>query len=812
MKKMKQTKQSKSWIELRAGFKTHFRTHLIITPIMSFAMMLIIALFSNVQIYAQQIAGKLTNSRGESIELANVLLYRSADSTFVTGTITNQNGEFVFKNIVPKKNYLKVSCMGYYDAIYSDVVGRHVNYVLRENTQTLEEVTVTANKPIVRIREGALAFEVATLIKHRPINNAFDILGEIPGVEKMGNKIQIIGANSTTIIINNRVSSMTADQLIDYLKNIPPERVKQVELLYVTPPQYGVNGSSINLVIANDRSPVKKQKAQITLEGNQSYYFSPSASVSYSLANAHSSLNVLYSFRYDHEHPSEQMESFHQLGDDQHRVSFENATKGIYKAHHVGVSYDYDFKNKDVLSLSYNGTINRSDARRSGLIVIDEDRKISSANKSEGPSDLHHISLDYTHRNLHLGANYSFYNNKKDQFLVNTLEPTSSGILLSEVASGQITSNSKQLVHQGYVYMSNQHSLRGKQVFSYGVNARINRSNNDQSTWADESLEGGFSQKHSEYAVDGFVGWSQNLGKKVSVNANLSLEYYRAKIKAGTVEQTLWKNWEVYPTLTLVYKIAPMKTLQFSLLSERKYPSYWQTTPNVTYLNDYVASKGNPKIKPAKIYSGRLSFILKGRYIFQLFGNLSSDYIQQSLYQSPESLHATYKIINLDKHNIVGGLVVLPFKVGQRLESKLMVSGFLIHDKGALEEVAFDRKKIFGRISMNNNLYLTAKKDLSVQLNGFYATPAIQGIYDIKPMYNLSLGMVWEANKRLNVSLTSDDLLNGRKGRTTTKIQSQNYNQTIHTDSRQIVLTVRYNIGGYKEKESSKIDTSRFGL
>lgn len=763
---------------------------------------LIIMISVNMQTYAQQILGRVINNKGEVIELVNVVLYDTRDSTLITGTITNQDGEFIIENMNKKDLYIKLTCLGYKDTIYTALLDSKADYILDESIQILNEVKITASRPIVKIDDGKLSFDVPTLIQQRPINSAFDILGEIPGVEKNGDRISIIGANSTTIIINNRVSSMSFEQIVEYLKSVPPEHIKRVELLYVTPPKYGVNGSSINILIDNYRTTKRERKAQIVLEGNQAHCFSPSTGFSYSSANEKSLLNVVYLFRYDNANPSEKLDAFHLLNNESHHISLENNSKTKYKTHNIGLSFDYDLKNKDVISFSYNANINRSDTKRNGLIVVDEDQYIKSVNKRKGPSDLHSVSINYSHNNLLIGADYSYYNNKKDQYLINSREQTSDSII----------SNSKQIVNQASFYMSNEHVLMKNLKLSYGINTKMNHSDNDQSTFINNKPDNVFSQEQSEYSVDGFVGWSQNFGKKFTVNANMLLEYYEANIASGDINQTIWQDWNLYPTITMVYRIAPMKILQFSVLSERRYPSYWQTTPNITYMNYYVAIEGNPNIKPSKIYSGRLNFILRGKYIFQLFGNVSSDYIQQSLYQSSDKLQATYKVINLDKHNTFGSMAVLPFKIGQVIDSKLTLSGFLISDKGVLEDVFFDRKKMFGRISMNNNFYLNTKKNLSIQLNGFYATKSIQGIYDIKPMYNLSTGIVWTVNERLKLSMVGDDLLNGRRGRTLTNIQNQNYNQIINNDSRRFLVSIRYNIGGYKEKKSSNIDTSRFGL
>jgi hypothetical protein len=738
---------------------------------------------------------------GEPVDLVNILLYNAADSTFITGTVTNQDGEFSFRNLEQNEFYIKLSSIGYLEAVYPVVPDKYAVYVLKENTYNLNEVTVTAAKPIVRVDDGKLSFDVPSLIQQRPINSAFDVLGEIPGIEKTGERIHIIGANSTTIIVNNRVSPMSTSQLIDYLKSIPPEQVKSIELLYVTPPGYGVKGSSINIVIDNYRKENRERKAQLTLQGNLAHYFSPSTGFSYSSADDKSLLNVIYSYRYDKKRPTENLEAIHSLDNILYDISLENTSKSVNKAHNIGLSYDYDLKNKDIIKISYNARINDSDTKRLGLVTLD-DQNIESVNKSMGPSNLHNFSINYTHSNLLVGMDYSYYNNKNDQYLTNFIGSN----------SDSITWDSKQVVNQGFFYVTNQHTIKEKQKISYGINARISNSENNQSTLANNTIDNDFSQEQSEYSIDGFVGWSHSLGKKISFNANMSLEYHKANVKSKSEKYTLWVGWNFYPTLSMVYKITPMKILQLSFLSEKRYPTYWQTTPNVTYMNYYIANEGNPNLKPARIYSGRLNYILKGKYIFQLFGSVSPDYIQQSLYQSSEKLQAIYKIINLDKHNTFGMMAVYPFKAGQILDSKVILSGFLIHDKGELEDVLFNRKKVYGRISMSNNIYLNTKKSLSVQVNGSYATKATQGIYDIKPMYNLSAGVVWSINERLRISMLGDDLLNGRKGRTSTKIQNQSYNQVINNDSRMVSVSVRYNIGGYKEKKSPDIDTSRLGI
>ena len=144
-------------------------------------------------------------------------------------------------------------------------------------TLNLPEVFVKAERPLVKVADGKLQYDIPNLMKSKPVDNAFDILGELPGVGKNGDNISLLGTSETTIIINGRKSSMTPEQLADMLKATPSSKVKKIEVMYSTPPQYGVRGASINVVIENDRSLADILKGEISLTGKQAWYFSPTA-------------------------------------------------------------------------------------------------------------------------------------------------------------------------------------------------------------------------------------------------------------------------------------------------------------------------------------------------------------------------------------------------------------------------------------------------------------------------------------------------------------------------------------------------------
>ena len=84
----------------------------------------------------------------EAIELANIVL-QTPDSVFISGTVTNQTGDFVFNKIATGNYRVVVSSIGY-KTQYIDINGDAKNIqlgeiLLEDNTVLLDGVTVTAS-------------------------------------------------------------------------------------------------------------------------------------------------------------------------------------------------------------------------------------------------------------------------------------------------------------------------------------------------------------------------------------------------------------------------------------------------------------------------------------------------------------------------------------------------------------------------------------------------------------------------------------------------------------------------------------------
>ena len=60
--------------------------------------------------------------------------------------------------------------------------------------QSLPEVMITGQRPIVKAEQGKLVYDLPRLIGNLPVDNAYDAVKELPGVTEMNGGLMLAGA------------------------------------------------------------------------------------------------------------------------------------------------------------------------------------------------------------------------------------------------------------------------------------------------------------------------------------------------------------------------------------------------------------------------------------------------------------------------------------------------------------------------------------------------------------------------------------------------------------------------------------------
>lgn len=203
---------------------------------------------------AQSLAvhGTLRDAKsGEPMAFTNCVLLRTADSTFVAGSTTNDHGAMRFESVTAGEYLLRVSTIGY------ETYWQRLNVPpdtalgvieIFQSSTTLQAVSVTAQRPLYSA-DGEKTFYHVEDDPSVQTGTMADALQNAPGVEvdPEGN-ITLRGSSDVTIWLNDKPSNLSGEALKQYIKTLPASSVKRVEVLSNPSARYGSTGAIINII------------------------------------------------------------------------------------------------------------------------------------------------------------------------------------------------------------------------------------------------------------------------------------------------------------------------------------------------------------------------------------------------------------------------------------------------------------------------------------------------------------------------------------------------------------------------------------
>ena len=162
-----------------------------------FVLFFIGIILSIIGLSAQTVSGKLIDENKQPLPYANVVLLALPDSTFVTGTVTAEDGTFSLNTTTPNQ-LVRISSIGY-NTVYKPIQPANLGIIqLTSDTQRLGEVVVKADLPKTRVKGDAMVTTVAgSILENAGTGN--DLLNKIPGVSANEGDIKVFGAGTPEI-------------------------------------------------------------------------------------------------------------------------------------------------------------------------------------------------------------------------------------------------------------------------------------------------------------------------------------------------------------------------------------------------------------------------------------------------------------------------------------------------------------------------------------------------------------------------------------------------------------------------------------
>lgn len=173
---------------------------------------------------AQNINGKVMNTKGEPLAFANVVLLNRTDSAFVKGAVSGEDGSFVIDSSC-NGGIIKVTSVGY-KTICKDCTGENVGIIkMEEDSKMLGEVVVKSSLPKTILKNGGMTTTVAGSVLEKA-GTMEHLLDRIPNVSAQNGSIKVFGRGEPVIYINGR--QMRDKSELDRLHS---DNIKSVEVI-----------------------------------------------------------------------------------------------------------------------------------------------------------------------------------------------------------------------------------------------------------------------------------------------------------------------------------------------------------------------------------------------------------------------------------------------------------------------------------------------------------------------------------------------------------------------------------------------------
>ena len=516
------------------------------------------------------------------------------DSSFITGGVTNEIGQFVIP-CEARKAIVKVSCVGYHTAYHTYDTGKVGAITLKEETMNLQKVVVKATRPKTKLTHEGFQTQVqGTLLSDAGM--ATDLLKQVPRVrvDKDGN-CSVFGKGTPEIYINGRKLTDKTE-----LQTLSSKDVKNVTVITTPGAQYDATVNSVIRI-----TTLKKQGYGWSGNFQSKYDFSmknewqEQANLNYRIGGLDVFGGAMWNtgFFYDKLGLEEYINGTHQIlqtetGSIKARQNGLNANFGfnyeINENHSFGMKYKYG-SSKDKYSLTHTNYSLFEDGVHQG--------DVDYFNDESGSKQLPIHEADF------------YYDGKIGKW---SLDLNTSALWRTNDQIQKATETSYDLGDQAVG--SDSHTtgklLAGKLVVSYPLSDKLNIDFGSEYTHSDSHTnnqnEGGVAasndSKIKEQNIAAFAEAGLTLGDYY-LNAGVRYEHVKSDYYAeGVLNPDMSRKYDnVFPNLSVGYDKGKWHTsLSFSSKTYR--PSYFRLSGYTRYTSRHSYESGNPNLRPTDSY------------------------------------------------------------------------------------------------------------------------------------------------------------------------------------------------------------------
>lgn len=732
----------------------------------------------------------------ETLPFVNVVLKKSVDSSFVSGTISNDNGLFTISEIRPGDYLLEVSYIGYRKYSSPLFIGSNSEFIdlgsilLEEDVQQLNEVVVTAQQDAVTGTMDKKTFSVDDNVSQSG-GSVLQAMNNLPGVTTQDGQVQLRGNGQVVVLIDGKQTAITGFGNQNGLDNIPASAIEKIEIINNPSAKYDANGNAgiINIVLKKEEQKGLNGKVGLStglgalwvrkenLPGiRPQYQATPKINPSLSLNYRKKKINLFLQADNLYTETLNKNEFVTRTYDDgtvinqqlkrNRNTNFFTSKAGFdwFMDDHNTLTVSGFFSQESIKDYGDQPFFSGNDAESLRLWQFLEDEVLTAAM----------ASLAYEHKfrqpghKLNVGFNYTFDREDEKYFFTNTL-PTytteESFFLIADQKVADFTLDYIRPMKHGLLETGLKFRRR---TIPTDMQFNPSASNSVLDTGAD----GLATYKETIPAVYGNYTYEV---KKLEAEIGLRVEYvdlqYDVDPNHNTYQSDGYDYFQPFPNARLTYKINDRNKLSAFYNRRVDRPDEVDIRIFPKYDDAEIIKVGNPALQPQFTNSFELGYKngwSKGYFYGAAYHRISDGTITR-VATTVDTTNLIYNISqNAGKSYNTGIEVVISQELSDRINMNLNLNGyynqidaFTVVNQYPIENTfTADQQEIYsGNIKLNTNFKLG--KNTEAQLTAIYLAPDIipQGTIDSR--FSLDFGVKKTIqNGKGELFLNATDLLN----------------------------------------------------
>ncbi|MFB6456806.1 TonB-dependent receptor domain-containing protein [Chitinophaga sp. Hz27] len=636
----------------------------------------------------------------------------------------------------------------------------------------LKGITISSRKKMIEQKVDRMVFHVENAIMPAG-GNAMDALKATPGIRVQQDNIAVIGKGEVLVMIDDRLQRMSQEDLVIFLKSIPADNIKSIEVITTPPAKYEAEGNNglINIKLKKARANswnasigaayIQKTYSGSSLQGVFDYNHNKLA-LQASLNNG--SQQLLTNSTAEIFYPKELWQQVVKTKSTNHATS---ASLGIdYKINKQwssGFKYLGSFTNRQ--SANQPLTTRLTDTNVNGYIATD-------ANANSKPT-MHALNWhqaftpDSSGKLFSADVDYFSYNKQDNRFYSgNELDPNKGIIPGSFFAANNANVNKMQnfsiKTDAELPYKWANISFGGKFSYTNTNNDLVVYDHHNSSPILDKDQSNVFNYKEYNQAV--YFSASKKINSQWETQAGLRAEATQTSGYSQNLDQTNTNHYiQLFPTAYITYQPNDAHTFSVNYSRRIRRPDFDYLNPFVMRSSPYFYSAGNPFLQPSYINNLEFSYMLQQRWTVNVYHSAVSNFSQElSLIDSSNNvtrqtplnyantsqtgISSYYNFNRWSWWSSYTGFNVNYQRVNSKISSIASIDGYN------------------GYIYTNNDFTLNKSKTVFFSLNYALQLPGRYQIFQIGTLNILDVSMKFlVAKKKLAITVTGEDLLNAQK-------------------------------------------------